>query len=161
MTESRRSYAVSVRARVIFSLVAVLVAVGALWGANTVLENQRRDEAVQRLLDQVAEARDGSDIDLATAFDLEWDRAVLVHPYSPGWVANDALRFERYPKDEVITQGDGTYLLVFARDRRVVAEVALYGQAFYFDESVESFASDNARFHVQNDASGVLLKPLE
>lgn len=145
----------------ILGLVAVAVAVGAIWGASALLENQRRDEAVQRLLTRVAQAPDGADIDLATAFDLDWDRAVLVGPYSPGSVVNEALGFDRYPRDEVITQGDGTYLLVFARERSVVAEVSLYGQAFYFDESVESFASDNARFQVQNDASTVLLKPLE
>lgn len=149
------------RSRLILGLVAVAVAIGALWGASTLLENQRRDEAVQRLLTRVAQAPDGSVIDLATAFDLAWDRAVLVWPYSPGSVANEALGFDRYPRDEVITQGDGTYLLVFARDHGFVAEVPLYGQAFYFDESVESFASDSARFQVQRDTSGVLLKPLE
>jgi hypothetical protein len=151
-----------VRSRVILALVAVavIVAVGAVWGTSTLLESQRRDEAVQHLLTRVAQAPDGSYIDLATAFDLDWDRAVLFGPYWPGSAANEALGFDRYPQDEVITQGDGTYLLVFARDRRVVAEVSLYGQAFYFDESVESFAADNARFQVQNDTSGVLLKPL-
>ncbi len=161
MTGIRHSYTGSVRSRVILGLVAVAVAVGAIWGASTLLENQRRDEAVQRLLTRVAQTPDGSDINLATAFDLDWDRAVLVGPYWPGYAANEALGFDRYRRDEVLTEGDGTYLLVFARDRSVVAEVPLYGQAFYFDESVESFASDNARFQVRNDASGVLLKPLK
>jgi YD repeat-containing protein len=154
-------YTGGVPSRVILGLVAVALALGAPWGASTVLENQRRDEAVQRLLDRVDQAPDGSDIDLATAFDLDWDRAVLVGSYWPGSAANEALGFDRYPRDEVITQGDGSYLLVFTRDRSVVAELRLYGQAFYFDESVESFASNSARFHVQSDASGVLLKPLE
>ena len=156
-----RTYTADVRSRLVLGLVVVVVAVAAIWGATTLLENQRRDEAVQRLFAAVAAAPDGSDLDLATAFDLEWDRAVLVGPYWPGSAANAVLGFEHYPNDDVITQGDGTYLLSFARDNRVVAEVPLYGQAFYFDESVESFAPDGARLRVQNDSNGVLLTPLE
>ncbi len=148
------------RTRVLAVLAAVVVAAVAIWSASTLFENQRRDEAVQRLVVQVTDAPDGSDIDLATAFDLEWDHAVLVGPYWPGSAANDALGFDRYPKDQVITQGDGTYLLVFARDRSVVAEIPLYGQAFYFEDSVESFAPATARFRVQRDGGGVLLKRL-
>jgi hypothetical protein len=71
ITGIQRSYTGRVRSRVILGLVAVAVAVGAIWGASTPLENERRDEAVQRLLTRVAQARDGSDIDLATAFDLD------------------------------------------------------------------------------------------
>jgi hypothetical protein len=142
-------------------LAAVVVAVGAIWGASTILENERRDEAVQRLLAEVAAAPDGSDLDLATAFDLEWERAVVIGPYWSGSAANAVLGSDRYPKDDVITQGEGTHLLVFARDGRVVAEVPLYGQAFSFDESVESFTADSARFHVENHSSGLLLTPLE
>lgn len=148
------------RSRLILDLVAVTVALGALWGASTIVESQRREDAVQRLLTRVAQAPDGSVIDLATAFDIDWGRAVLVGPYSFGSDANEALGFDRYPRDEVIAEGDGVYLLIFARDRRIVAEVVLYGQAFYVDESVGSFAADNARFQVQSDRSGVLLKPL-
>ncbi len=80
--------------------------------------------------------------------------------YSPGSVANDAVGFDRYPEDEVITQGDGTYVLVFARDRSVVAEIRLYGEAFYFEDSLESFAPATARFRGERDGGGVLLKPL-
>ncbi len=148
------------RTRLLVALAAVVVAAVAIWGASTFLQNQRRGEAVQRLFVQVAQAPDGSDIELATAFDLEWDHAVVVGPYSPGSVANDALGFDRYPEDEFITQGDGTYLLVFVRDRSVVAEIPLYGDLFYFEDSVESFAPATARFRVQRDGGGVLLKPL-
>lgn len=141
-------------------LVALAVTIGAFFGASTFLDHQRRGEAVQRLLTRVAQTPDGEVIDLAVAFDLEWDRAVLIGPYWPGALANEALGFDHYPMDAVIAQGDGTHLLVFARDRRVVAEVSLYGQAFSFDSSVESFASSNARFLVQNDADGVFLRPV-
>lgn len=144
----------------VLRLAAVAIALGLLWSASALLDNQRRGEAVQRLLTRVAQTPDGEVIDLAVAFDLEWDRAVLIGPYWPGALANEALGFDHYPMDAVIAQGDGTHLLVFARDRRVVAEVSLYGQAFSFDSSVESFASSNARFLVQNDADGVFLRPV-
>jgi hypothetical protein len=147
--------------RVSLAFLAVVIVIGWIWSTSALSENQRRDEAVERLLTRVAQAPDGSDMNLATAFDIAWERAVLIRPYSPGSAANLALGFDRYPRDEVITQGDGSYLLVFARGRTVVAEVSLYGQAFYFDESVTSFASDSARFQVQSSPEGVLLRPWE
>ncbi len=76
-------------------------------------------------------------------------------------MANDALGFRHYPDDEAVTHGDGTSLLVFARDRDVVAEVLLDGQAFYFDESVEGFDHQHASFRVQSGGQGVVLTPME
>jgi hypothetical protein len=149
MTAARRRLLVG-------SLVVATVAL-AVWGATTVLGNERRDAAVQRLLAQVDAAPHGATIDLRTAFDVEWDRAVVVGPYSPGSVVNEGLGFDHYAADDVITQGDGAYLLVFVRNRSVVAEVPLYGQAFYFGESLESFSADGSRFRVTRDDGGVLL----
>jgi hypothetical protein len=148
------------RARVALGIAALFAVIVAVWGGGRLLENQRRDEAVHRLITRVAEAPDGTDIDLATAFDLTWDRAIVIPPYSDGGSANASLGFDQYRESEFITSGDGLYLLVFAKGRSVVAEIPLYGQAFYFDDSVLSFVYDKARFRVERNA-GIVLKPLQ
>jgi hypothetical protein len=142
-------------------LAALVLAVIAVWGGGTLLETQRRDEAVQRLLVNVASAPDGTDIDLAMAFDVEWERAILIPPYSDGGSANASLGFDQYRPEEFITPSDGLYLLIFTKARSVIAEVWLDGRAFYFDDSVKSFESDNARFHVERNDDGVVLRSLE
>ena len=138
-------------------LIVMVIALATTWGASTVLANQRRDEAVTRMLSTISTVPDGTTLDLHAALDLEWDRAVVIGPYSPGSVANDAFGFDHYPANEVLTQGDGAYLLVFGLGRSFVADVLLNGQVFYFDEGVETFEAANARFRVTRDSGGVVL----
>jgi hypothetical protein len=149
-----------VRQRPFFGLIGVSLAGVLLWGSSTALANQRRDDAVARLQATVSAAADGEVLDLREAFGLSWDRAVVVGPYSPGSVPNDALGFDHYPPTEVITQGDGTSLLVFARDRTFVADFALYPQGLHFDEAVFRFDADSARFRVVRGEAGVVLTPI-
>ncbi len=54
--------------RVVRGLLAIAVLLGALWGVNTLLQNERRDVALRHLLAQVAAAPDASVVDFATAF---------------------------------------------------------------------------------------------
>ena len=149
--------------RVIVGSLAIAVVVGSMWAAKTLWEIQRREAAIDRLLSLVTVAPNGAEIDFASAFDLVWDRAIVVPPYSPGSVANAILGFDRYPADDVITNGDGAELLVFARDRDVVAEVPNDGYLFDFGDSVESFTPHDARFRLERDdvGGGAILAPLD
>ena len=151
----------AVRRRTVFGGLAIALLVAIVWAGATALAIQRRDQAVADLMATAGAASNGQILDLSEAFTLPWDRAVVLGPYTFGSDANDALGFEHYPADDVMTQGDGVHLLVFIRDQQVVAEVALYGQAFYFDESIETFDAEAARFRVLHDDSGTLLVPVE
>jgi hypothetical protein len=137
-------------------LVGVL-GLGVLVAVTRYVDDQRRAAALEAVVAEVMSAPDGSSVDLARALPLDWDRAVVLPPYTYGEDSNRLLGFDQFPKDEGVTSGDGTYLVLFVRDRSVIAELGLYGQSFYFDESVESFGS--ATFTVEHDRGEVVLIP--
>ncbi len=142
------------------ALLAVALATLTVWGAVAVVDAGRRHDAVLALLAHVDRASAGDTIDLADSMTFGWDRAVVLPPYTPGFAANEAMGFNNYLDDEVVTQGDGVFLLIFVENLSVAAEVALYGQAFYFAESVAAFSREDARFRVIRDEGGVLLVPV-
>jgi hypothetical protein len=96
-------------------------------------------------------------VTLADALALNWDRAVVLPPYSYDEDANARLGFDRFDKEDSLTSGDGTALVLFVRDQSMIAELALYGQSFYFDESIQGFDTQSARFTVRRAQGGLLL----
>ena len=137
-------------------LVAIL-GLGVALAITWYVDDQRRAAALNDMVAEVMSAPDGSSIDLAKALPLDWDRAVVLPPYTYGEDANRSLGFDKFAEGESLTSGDGTYLVVFIRDRSVVAELALYGQSFYFDENVEAFDAESSTFDVIRDRGEVVL----
>jgi hypothetical protein len=134
--------------------VIVLVA----WAAPQVLANQRREAALANLRSTVTEAPVGSDIDLRSAFDLDWDRAVFIEPYDPGYAANAKLGFKYWADDDTPID-DAQQLLVFAKGRSVVAELRLEGESFWFADATGSIDPASARFRVERQGADIVLRP--
>jgi hypothetical protein len=125
--ESVESNAKGSRARrrtsvvVVFVLLAVVV-----WATVVVFDLIRREQASDRLLAAIESTPTGGVLDVATAYDIPWDRAVVVGPYWNGDAANSALGFDHFPPDASLTSGEGASLLLMVRDRTVLSEVQLW-----------------------------------
>lgn len=146
-----RSGQMSRRSALLFATIALLGV--AAWIGTSWADAARREDAKAQLFAAVAAANHGQTVDLAQTFPLEWDRAVVLPPYSYGAEANALLGFDHFPADLSLSVSDAVQLLVFARLDTVVQEVELDGQSFYFDEAIRTFRADAASFEVDRSGS--------
>lgn len=74
-----------------------MVAAGAWWLTNR--ERMAADEAATQAVAVIAVTPSGIRVDLAVAVPIEWERAVLMEPYSTGEQMNAKLGFRGFPDD--------------------------------------------------------------
>jgi hypothetical protein len=147
--ESVESSAKGSRARRRTGVVIVFVLLAIVgWATFVVFDLIRREQASDRLLAAIETTPTGGVLDVATAYDIPWDRAVVVGPYWNGDTANGALGFDHFPPDASLTSGEGASLLLMVRDRTVLSEIQLWQAEATFDEAVEQFTPDEGRFTV-------------
>lgn len=110
-----------------------------------------RNAAMTRLGSALANGPSGGSIDLAEAFDLDWDRVVIVGAYQPASYANELLGFSAYSELDTLTVSDEDQWVAFARDGRVVADFLIPSAElpFSFAEPNVSAPAADARFTVQ------------
>ena len=147
--ESVESNAKGSRARRRTGVVMVFVMFAVvMWAGFVVFDLIRREQASDRLLAAIESTPTGGVLDVATAYDIPWDRAVVVGPYCYGDAANSALGFDHFPPDASLTSGDSASLLLIVRDRTVLSEIQLWKAEAIFDDAVEHFTPDEGRFTV-------------
>ena len=146
------------RRRIVAGLGLVLLLV-ACWGVLGVIDLVRRDQAAARLLAAIEGAPAGGVVDVATAYDLPWDRAVVVGPYWNGDAANAALGFDHFPPDAAPTTGENASLLLIVRSQTVLSEIRPWEAEAFFEEGVEQFTPEDGRFGVHRENGWATLVP--
>jgi hypothetical protein len=119
----------------------------------------RREQASRQLLSAIERAPTGSILDISDAYDLPWDRAVVVGPYWNGAAANSVLGFDHYPPDESLTSSDSASLLLVVRDRTVLSEMRLWQANAAFEDGLEVFTPEADRFMVERHDGWATLVP--
>jgi hypothetical protein len=154
-----RSDARRVSARAVAAIAVGLVACAV---ALVVFSDRlQRDVAIAKLGAEVASTAEGATIDLADAFDLDWDRAAILDAYEPGGSANVLLGFRAYGEHDELTVSDEAQWIVFARNGRVVADflIPTARSSFSFAVPSVSLTPEDAVFTVhRRDRTAVLVK---
>lgn len=110
------------------------------------------EQAADRLVAAIESTATGGVVDVATAYSIPWDRAVVIGPYWDGATANSALGFDYFPPEASVTPDDNASLLLMVRDRTVLSEVRLRSARAFFEDGIEAFTPDDGRFTVvRND----------
>ena len=116
-----------------------LAAVGLLVAGTLIVPWVREQVAVRALVETIESTPDGQSVDLAKAFDLPWDQAVLVGPYASGQDANQVLGLDGLDANAMLNSDDSGANLIFASGTSVVANLQLPWAGFSFDVDPYNF----------------------
>lgn len=146
------------RAWAVAGVAVVTMGLGLWWLANW--GSTPGDRAVgDRLVAAIAAMPDGTEVDLAEALGVPWDRAVLMEPYSTGADMNARLGFPAFADDASGPADEANQFVVFVKGESVVTTSGLFPgtRSFRFDSSIPQFSRDDARFVVVRSDDGVTL----
>jgi hypothetical protein len=149
--------------RAALALAAISLATVLVWIGWQVATWWRGQLAVAHLVTAVRSTPDGQIVDLAQAFDLSWEQAVVVGPYASGDDANQLLGFKGFEPGEMMNAQDTGMNLIFASDTSVLATLELPVSGFSFDVDTVEFtpfriAPQDARFVVIHGGAVPMLR---
>jgi hypothetical protein len=148
---------------VLVALAAGIVVVIVVLGVELPAREARQQGAIGRLKAAVGASPTGAEVDLGTAFDLPWDRAVLMPAYAGTEEMNARLGFDGYGAGANSGMDESTQFLVFVKDTTVVADTPLFAdEDFKFESGIEEFSRDQAQFVVTRPAGSqqiLLVRP--
>ena len=139
--------------------IALVVAVGVLLNGAGLVDGAVGWWIGGRIAEAVSETPDGEVLDLAQVYAVDWDRAVLIHPYMDGEGGNRMLGFRHYRDDEILSNDDTVSRLVFVKGTEVLADVELH--RVEFQQDLTGFSREHASFVVSHDSIFSTLDPAD
>ena len=141
-------------AATVAALIGIAAAVLLVFGESADKKAARAaGDAVEQ---RVAGLGNGEAIDLATALDQPWQRAVVMHAYMSGDEMNAGLGFRWFDDDQWSSYSDESQRLLFVADQTVVADVMTGPETFFLDDAVTELDPSAATLIASRDADDLV-----